>query len=292
MEPASAHEPDARALKSHRSGASCADSDVPAGVDAHPVDARALERKRASVGSQPMTNQMSASCLLYLFGDRVLDPLTDKWRRLALGIPVPCADTQVDMFDLAQLLLASAFWNLRTRELIDLEPVHASTSAHNSVWYRLRHLKGRRVDDVMLTVVRQAPLAGLEDAVMTNLSAGDRISVSTQIGQWLGRPCTDACMEVIAAASAEAASRGLCEPVAGSNSTYARWLDCTAHTCFESARDHIAALEPDLYQTVAEWNDFAAAEPDLCCGLLHACFDAVRERQFFPAVTIAGGGCG
>jgi hypothetical protein len=292
MEPASAHEPDARAPKSHRSGASYSDSDVPAGADAHPVDARALERKRASVGSQPVTNQVSASCLLYLFGDRVLNHLTDKWRRLALGIPVPCADTQVDMFALAQLLLASAFWGLRTRGLIDLQWVHASTSAHNSVWHRLRRLRGRRGDDVMLAVVRDAPLSGLEEAVMTNLEVGDSISVSTQIGQWLGAPCTDACMRVIAAASDEAASRGLCERVEGSNSTYARWLDCTAHTCFESARDHIAALEANLFQTVAEWNDFAAAEPDLCCGLLHACFDAVRDRQFIASLNVWGGGYG
>jgi hypothetical protein len=237
-------------------------------------------------------SKVSASGLLYLFADRVLDQLTDKWRRVALGVPVPCADIQVDMFSWAQLLLASAFWGLRTRGVIDLQLVHASSGAPNSVWRRLRHLRGRRGDDVVVAVVREAPLSGLEEAVMTNLEVGDSISVSTQIGQWLGRPCTDACMRVIAAASAEAASRGLCKPVAGSNSTYARWLDCTAHTCFESARDHIAALEPDLYQTVAEWNDFAAAEPDLCCGLLHTCFDAVREQQFFPAVTVADGGCG
>jgi hypothetical protein len=62
-----------------------------------------------SAGTTTMS-RVSASSLLYLFADRVLDPLTDKWRRLALGIPVPCADTQVDMFALAQLLLASAFW--------------------------------------------------------------------------------------------------------------------------------------------------------------------------------------
>jgi hypothetical protein len=237
-------------------------------------------------------SKVSASGLLYLFADRVLDPLMDKRRRLALGVPVPCADIQVDMFSWAQLLLASAFWGLRTRGVIDLQLVHASTSAHNNAWHRLRHLRGRHGDDVMLAVVRDAPLSGFEEAVMTKLEVGDSISVTTQIGQWLGTPCTDACMRVIAAANDEAAFRGLCEPVAGSNSTYARWLDCTTHTCFESARDHIAALEPDLYQTVAEWNDFGAAEPHLCCGLLHTCFDAVRARQFFPAVTVADGGYG
>src|SRR5262245_19146274 len=254
---------DLRGIRADGSESSCSDSDAPRGFHAHRVDA----------------TELSASSLFYLFADRVLDPLTDKWRRLALGVPVPCADTQVDMFSWAQLLLASAFWGLQTRGVIDLELVQLSTNRRNSGWRRLRRRKGNGSADVIVDVVREAPLSGLEGAVMTNLEVGDRISVGAQIGQWLGTPRTDACMRVIAAASDEAASRGLCEPVEGSNSTYARWLDRTAHTCFESARDQIAALEPDLYETVAQWNAFAAAEPDLCCDLLHTCFAAVRERQ-------------
>jgi len=234
----------------------------------------------------------SASSLLYLFADRVLDPLTDKWRRLALGIPVPSGDTQVDMFALAQLLLASAFWGLRDRGLIDLELVAASTDGRDSAWRRLRQRRGRHTDELMLHVVREAPLAGLEDAVMINLRVGGTISVSAQIGRWLGTPCTDAVFRVIKVVSEEGASRGLCEPIEGSNATYARWLDCTAQTCFESARDRIAALEPDLYETVTQWNAFAAGEPDLCCGLLHTCFDAVRARQFFASLNLWGGGYG
>jgi hypothetical protein len=237
-------------------------------------------------------SRVSASSLLYLFADRVLDPLTDKWRRLALGIPVPCADTQVDMFALAQLLLASAFWGLRVRGLIDLELVAASTNSCDSVWRRLRRLRGRCTDEIMLHVVREAPLAGLEDAVMTNLRAGDTISVSALIGRWLGTLCTDAVFRVIEAVTDEGASRGLCEPVEGSNSTYARWLDCTADTVFEAAGERIAALEPDFYETVVQWNVFAAGEPELCCGLLHTCFDAVRERQFAASLNVWGGGYG
>jgi hypothetical protein len=237
-------------------------------------------------------SSVSASSLLYLFADRVLDPLTDKWRRLALGIPVPSGGRQVDMFALAQLLLASAFWGVRERGWIDLELVAASTDSRDSVWRRFRPLRERRTDEITLHVVREARLACLEDAVMTNLRVGDTISVSAQIGRWLGTPCEDAVFRVIEAVSNDGASRGLCEPVEGSNSTYARWLDCTAHTCFESARDRIAALEPDLYETVAQWNAFAAGEPDLCCALLHTCFDAVRERQFFASLNLWGGGYG
>jgi hypothetical protein len=244
-----------------------------------------------SAGTTAMS-RVSASSLLYLFADRVLDPLTDKWRRLALGISVPCADTQVDMFALAQLLLASAFWGLRVRGLIDLELVAASTNSRDSVWRRLRRLRGRRTDEIMLHVVREAPLAGLEDAVMTNLRAGDTISVSALIGRWLGTLCTDAVFRVIEAVSDEGASRALCERVDGSNSTYARWLDCTADRCFEAAGEGIAALEADLYETVAQWNVFAAGEPELCCGLLHTCFDAVRERQFVASLNVWGGGNG
>ncbi|HKB40806.1 MAG TPA: hypothetical protein VKD72_30550, partial [Gemmataceae bacterium] len=146
---------------------------------------------------------MSASSLLYLFADRVLDPLTDKWRRLALGVPVPGADTQVDMFSWAQLLLASAVWGLRHQGLIDLE-LAASTDSRDSPWRRLRRLRGRRTDDVTLHVVAEAPLAGLEEAVMTHLRVGDTISVSAQIGRWLRTPCTDPVFRVIAAASDEA----------------------------------------------------------------------------------------
>ena len=236
-------------------------------------------------------SRVSACSLLYLFADRVLDPLTDKWRRLALGVPVPSADTQVDMFSWARLLLASAFWGLRTRGLIDLEVVAASTDSRDGFWRRLRR-RGRRTDDVMLHVVGEAPLAGLEEAVMTNLEVGDTISVSTQIGRWLGTPCTDAVFRVIEAASDEGAALGFCAPVEGSNSSYARWLDCSAHTCFESARDRIAALEPDLDETVAQWNAFAAGEPALCCGLLRTCFDAVRGCQFVASLNVWDGGYG
>jgi hypothetical protein len=236
--------------------------------------------------------KVSASSLLYLFADRVLDPLTDKWRRLALGIPVPSGDAQVDMFALAQLLLASAFWSLRVRGLVDLELVAASPDSRDSVWRRLRRLRGRRTDEIMLHVVGEAPLAGLEEAVMTRLRVGDTISVSAQIGRWLGMPCTDAVFRVIEAVSAEGASRGLREPAEGSNSTHARWLDCTAETCCEAAGERVAALEPDFFETVAQWNVFAAGEPELCCGLLHTCFDAVRERQFVPSLNVWGGGYG
>src|SRR5262249_34214422 len=111
-------------------------------------------------------------------------------------------------------------------------------------------------------------------------------------GRWLGTPCTEAVFRVIEAVSDEGATRELCEPVEGSNSTYARWLDCTAGRCFETAGERVAALEPDFYETVAQWNAFAASEPELCCGLLHTCFDAVRERQFVASLNLWGGGYG
>jgi hypothetical protein len=196
------------------------------------------------------------------------------------------------MFALAQRLLASAFWGLRQRGVIDLELVAASTNSRDSLYRRLRRVRRRRADEIMLHVLGEQPLTGLEDAVVTHLRVGDTISVSAQIGRWLGTPCADAVFRVIEAVSAEGHSLGLCEPVEASNSAYARWVDCAAGTYREAAGECIAELEPDLYETVAEWNAFAASEPALCCGLLHTCFDAVRERQFVASLHGWGGGYG
>lgn len=106
------------------------------------------------------TVPLSPTSLIYLFADR----LVPSSGFLGQGSPSPCGGVRVKTAALADLLVASAFWSLRTQGVIDL-----SLAVHRRLTFSSTHVE--------IDLLNLAPRPGLEGILVRNMSAAGRDEV-------------------------------------------------------------------------------------------------------------------
>lgn len=202
----------------------------------------------------------SPSLLFYLFADKLLPVVQYK-----LGLPVhlpqgvPCKDVSVGQFQLAELLVAVAFWNLRERELISLETHPARKLLiipMTAVRVATRQVTARQ----MAASQSVAPLS-LDAAIVAALEVGhDGQDVHPIIRAIAGKSCENPHQEYIWRVSGEAGATGL--------------MDEKQFNC-----QRIAALEARADDYFGRWRSFQSNETRLYDALLKSCKIGIKSLR-------------
>lgn len=191
--------------------------------------------------------------LIYLFADRVV-PRTGT---LSRGTLVPCSEVEVRTDELATLLWASAFWNLREQSFVGLELFHRRRLISNQTQIRVIRM-------------RQGHRPGLEGAILDLL--GEEGTVLDVICRWFDGDFR-APWNVVVKQPVE-------EAIAG------RFIDAP-EVPHESAPDSppdeglrpkcgkIAGLRAEFDDFFSTWEEFRATEPMLHDHLVNQCARAI-----------------
>jgi hypothetical protein len=247
----------------------------------------------------------SASLLLYFHAERVL-PATRSGTRL------PLSGVRVDTNRLACALLAVAIWHLREAGLVRLEPVqerHRLTSRTSLHVMRVPAAPERRHDGIeggILDLLTPSSLGRLtpaweslpdwlkgwagrsersaaELARLPNPPVPPREAprpapetVFEVVTRWYGRHVRRPSGVPIAWTEREGVAKGyLAEVDAGRNPLVAFFLGKTARV---AQRDRIDAVEGQITELLARWQDFKTAEREVFAQLEHEVAAAIDAR--------------
>lgn len=207
----------------------------------------------------------SPSLLFYLFADKLLPVVQYK-----LGLPVhlpqgvPCKDVSVGQFQLAELLVAVAFWNLRERELISLE-------THPARKLLIIPMTAVRVAARQKAASQPVPPLSLDAAILDALEAGhDGQDAHPIIRAIAGKSCENPHQEYIWRVSGEAGATGLVEQ---------NQFNC----------QRMAALEARADDYLGRWRSFQSNETRLYDALLKSCKIGIKSLRAEPPLSPRGG---
>lgn len=207
----------------------------------------------------------SPSLLFYLFADKLLPVVQYK-----LGLPVhlpqrvPCKDVSVGQFQLAELLVAVAFWNLRERELISLE-------THPARKLLIIPMTAVRVAARQMAASQPVAPLSLDAAILAALEAGhDGKDVHPIIRAIAGKSCENPHQEYIWRVSGEAGATGL--------------VDEKQFNC-----QRIAALEARADDYLGRWRSFQSNETRLYDALLKSCKIGIKSLRAESPRSSRGG---
>lgn len=194
---------------------------------------------------------ISAPALAYLFAERVAPA---KGGMLDQGVPVPGSDAKVSAKPLAGALLALSLWNLHRQGAVAL---------------RQEAKKGLLRTKNVLTVTR----SGAEGGAGSDMEAGllqavpaDGAATAKVIDRWFGRATANPWGDVIRRAMLEAVAAGAGEAKSGGLKNA-----LGAIPEFVLASNGRAAFEAAAERLLADWESFAATEPDLHAALVKEC---------------------
>jgi hypothetical protein len=208
----------------------------------------------------------SPSLLAYLFADRMVE--ADSPGRL--GAPVPCAETEVAAAGLAATLLAVAFWDLRERGAVRLEPGR-----------RRLPLLRRRIEVTRLREEMRPGLAGKAMRVPnadpeafegedTSGKAGPLGDVPSVVGGILD-PSDDPEWAIVAVVLEEGRELGLFA-AGGDGQGQPLRANCGA-----------IAREEEAFRTFAAgWRRFEQDDRELARALRRECATSIRRLRTYP----------
>jgi len=204
----------------------------------------------------------NASVLLLLFADAILPPAKQDSNMPRPGKPVK-------VVNLARLALAWAFWTLRNRGCVVLEP-YDRPARFRIFFKRSRPTVGARISGAAAEPGVEAELlkAAGPDAA--------RSDVSDVVYRWIGQNSDSPSSQVTGRFASSALELGYFKVVAAGRGTLGRILK--GKTKYEPVDAAIAAARPAFDECLAQWQRFESGEADLHRVLLAACEHGIDRR--------------
>jgi hypothetical protein len=200
--------------------------------------------------------------LLLLFADAILPPAKQDSNMRRPGKPVK-------VVNLASLALAWAFWTLRNRGCVVLEP-YDRPERFQIFFKRSRPTVGARIGG-------SAAEPGVEDELLKAVGPDAQGSdVSDVVYRWIGRNSDSPSTMVTARIASKALELGYFKVVDAHRGTIGRIV--RGKTNVEPVPDAIAAARPAFDESLAQWQRFESGEADLHRVLLAACEHGIDRR--------------
>jgi hypothetical protein len=199
----------------------------------------------------------NASVLLLLFADAILPPARNAGKTAKVADP-------------ASLALAWAFWTLRNRGRVMLEPYDRPK--------RSRICLKRSRPTVRARIGGAAADPGFEDELLKTVGPDVRGSdVSDVVYRWLGQDSDSPSSSVTNRIASKALELGYFKVVDAGRGTIGRIVK--GKTKVEPVSEVIAAARPAFDACLAQWQRFESGEADLHRVLLAACEHGIDRRN-------------